>query len=470
LIVEHEAALRRVVEFVSIPTVANNSGGLRDGAAWLRGRLQSVGFSTNLLPGPRAPFVFGRLDSPGKTTLAIYAMYDTPRARSSTIRSTTTKVSHHGPRRLNTPRPIANKAAIELFLTAVAQLRGGSECPSIVFLAEGAELEGSPGLQSMIRERRDLWSGATSVFWPRASQAVGSRVKINLAYRGMLGVTMTASGRASGRGPVGEGVHSQYRAWVDAPTWRLVGALAALATQDGDEVAFPLPTSTWQLPAQPLSFDPGAMLAGLGVAAPAASPDAGTLWRRLAAASVNVEFLGSPGPGVGLIQPLAAARLQFRLPPASPTHDLVKAIRAHLDAGGWQDIEIQVDYAIDGAAADPRSAVVLAAEEMYANHKVVAEFWPISTATAPTCAFAAFDMDFADGGLGLQNPGSATLHIDDDGPIAGVDRTIAGYATFLKAYARMASARLQAADDSPRAADQTGDEGNAAGRVSDARG
>jgi acetylornithine deacetylase/succinyl-diaminopimelate desuccinylase-like protein len=437
---EEDQVLGRLEEFVGIPTVAGNAAGLRDGAEWLRRRLESIGFSTKVSAGPRAPFVLGRLDRARDATLAIYGMYDTLAGRPSDAQQDSAGLSLKGRDVATRPR-IGNKAAIELFLTAVEELRGDPECPSVVFIAEGAELDGSPGLEAAIATEPDLWSEATSAFWPRASQSRDGPATINLAYRGMLGLTLSVTTSGSDEGDSGISLHTQYRPWVDSPTSVLIDALGSLTKSDGNDLAFDLPPSSWQLPPAPPSFEPGRVLAELGVG-PNASLSKDGLWRRLAEVSVNVELLGSPGPGVGLIQPRAAARVQFRLPPRMLTSLVLERIRSHLDAGGWGRVAIEVDYAITGASTAPDAAIVLATEDMYVGHGVSVERWPISTATAPTCAFGALGLNIGDGGLGSRDPRSTRLSIEDDGPIAGVGRTIAGYGTLLRSFARRSSARL----------------------------
>jgi acetylornithine deacetylase/succinyl-diaminopimelate desuccinylase-like protein len=438
--VTQDDVVRRIIEFVDLPTAASDVASQRRGAAWLRARVAAAGFATSLRDGPRSPFVIGRLDRANAPTLAVYMMYDT---RESTQ-------GHPGPSHVQSlaplgpcligARPIGNKAAIELFLTAVEALHDDPRCPSLILLAEGSEIDGSPGLGDLVAHEPDFQSRTTSVFWPHASQAATGEARLNLAYRGMLGLTMTASGRASGRGPASAAVHSQYRPWVDAPTWRLLAAVESLVTDDGDRLAVSLPPSTWPLPKPPATFDPEPLLATLKVSPGATPPDAKDLWARLALPSVNVELVGTPGPGVGLIQPSASVKLQFRLPPGYPTRTVMDAIRSHLDTSGWADVSIETEYAIDGASTDIEAPVMHATRSMYSSHRVDTDVWPVALSTSPTCAFATLGYDLADGGLGHQDDRRNALVLEDVGSIAGVDRSIAGYATFLTSYTSAALA------------------------------
>lgn len=431
---EQGELLRRIIDFVDIPTDASDPRGQRDGADWLRARLVAAGFSTTLREGLGPPFVLGRLETTSEATLVVYMMYDTREPPTPKRKPSRIETLDSLGRCLLASRPIGNKAAIETFLTAVTELRRDEECPSLVVVAEGMEVVGSPGLGELIAGEPGFFSAATSVFWPRLSQMESGRARLNLGYRGMLGVTLKASGLAWGRGPQSAGVHSQYRPWVDAPTWRLLAALNSLTGDDGNDVQVALPSPPQPHPPPPATFDIQSLIAELGVAAPTSPPDSQRSWARLALPSVNLELLGNPGPGVGLIQPLAAVRLQFRLPPGIPMRAVVDALRIHLDEHGWFDITVDLDYALDGARTDDGSPVVRAARAMYKQNSVELDDWPLATSTSPTCAFAALGYAFADAGLGYQDERRNILALEDVGVRAGVERTVSGYRTFLTEF------------------------------------
>jgi acetylornithine deacetylase/succinyl-diaminopimelate desuccinylase-like protein len=427
--------VRRILDFVEIPTDAANPRGQRQGADWLRARLDEIGFSTSLRDGPGPPFIIGRLAGSSEKALAIYMMYDTRQSQLSETRSRVGVVEPIG-RCLIGRHPIANKAAIELFLTAITEARMGGECPTLLVLAEGTEVLGSPGLSQLVVDEAPFFSAAKSVFWPRTSQMADGGAQLNLGYRGLLGVNLSVSGRSWGSGPQSAAVHSQYRPWVDAPTWRLMAAVNSLATADGNEVVLAMPAAPEPLPPAPPGFDIGGRLERLGVATPARMLEPGVAWGRLGLPSINLELHGNRGPGVGEIQPVAEARLQFRLPPGVRTQAVAESLRAHLDERGWPDISIDLEYAISGVYADPQSDVVMAARAMYEGAGVDVDFMPLSTSTSPTCAFGEAGFAIADGGLGYQDDTRNLFALDAAGPRAGVAGAVSGYRRFLTEFAR----------------------------------
>jgi acetylornithine deacetylase/succinyl-diaminopimelate desuccinylase-like protein len=94
---------------------------------------------------------------------------------------------------------------------------------------------------------------------------------------------------------------------------------------------------------------------------------------------------GYGGPGIKTVLPArAAAKLDFRLVPDQDPYDILEKLRAHLDAGGFADVEIVVEGPEFPARTDPDDplvgAVVRAARRIYEQEPVVK---PLMEGTGP---------------------------------------------------------------------------------------
>src|SRR5690606_19792356 len=79
---------------------------------------------------------------------------------------------------------------------------------------------------------------------------------------------------------------------------------------------------------------------------------------------------GYQGPGSKTVQPaFASAKVDFRLVPGQKPQDILKKLRAHLDAHGFEDVQIKFLGGEAAARTDPDDpfirTVVQAAEEVY---------------------------------------------------------------------------------------------------------
>jgi len=398
-----EQVTKDLLEFVGIPSYHGNATAVLDAHAYLGERLLEVGFDVEHLGTPASPYLVGRLAGDPGRVLVVYLMYD--------VRAPTAiPPGSPGIRRLPklgevlwSPVPIGNKVATLTFLAALADHQAGSRQPSVVVLAEGAETLGSPGLQEFVRSRSELFQKAVGAFWPRESQDAAGRAHLHLGYRGMLGIRLRVSGARFGHGPSGMAVHSQYRPWVDAPTWRLVQALTSLKDADGWGSIQPRSLGDWS---EVLSaYDPAGVLGELGVRGEVSDSPVTLLERLEYRASLNLEFEAALSAGVGQIQPAATARLQFRLPPGVECRVIVDRVRRELTAAGFGDAETEVTYAMDGALTDPSGSLIRALERVYEHFRIPVVRWPVALSTSPIVTFQSqLGIAVADGGIGRLHP------------------------------------------------------------------
>lgn len=385
-------------EFASIPSYQGNEAGTRTAADFLARRLHECGFDVQGVPSGAAPYLLA--DRPAATSrrLIVYLMYDT-RAPGAVQASRAEVQSGDTGEILWSALPIGNKAASLAFLAALRSLER-RHVPSITVLAEGVESIGSPDLEATVRRLAPgRFDGAYAAFWPRDVRDRQGTARLYLGYRGMLGLRLSAASPAPGSGPSGRPVHSQYRPWVEAPTWRLIDAL---------NVARSIPACE-ELRA-PATGDWGEVLAGTSLKATLADLGARTeqvgealdAYQRLETdPSLNLEFEAAVSPGVGQIQAVASARLQFRLPPPTTWEATLECLQRELAQAGLDDVECAVTYGMSGATPDSQGSLVDALMEAYRKQQIPVVRWPVGLSTPPVVVFRSqLGLPIADGGAG----------------------------------------------------------------------
>jgi acetylornithine deacetylase/succinyl-diaminopimelate desuccinylase-like protein len=183
-------------------------------------------------------------------------------------------------------------------------------------------------------------------------------VMVSLGAKGIVELELVSSGEAWGRGPAKD-IHSSLKAMVDSPVWHLIKALNTLVSEDGNTITidnYPTP--------RPVSAEERAMIAE--ASQQRSEEKAKKLlsvrhwiddlpWveaneRLESQPTVNIEGLvgGYTGPGGKTILPhRAVAKLDLRLVPDMTKDDAVAALKKHLAAHGYGDLEVNVTGGYD---------------------------------------------------------------------------------------------------------------------------
>ena len=230
-------------------------------------------------------------------------------------------------------------------LAAALQARGGRLGYNITWLIETGEEAASPGLHAVCEQQRDRLRADLFIAsdGPRVSAA---RPTLFLGSRGAVNFSLKLRARA-------RGYHSGNWGGVLAnPATVLSHAVASLVDARGRMLVEAL---------RPPSIPDGvrAALADIAIGGGADDPalDAGwgepgltTAERLVAWNTIEVLALGagSPQRPVNAIPSEAVAHCQLRFVVGTPWRDLAKIVRAHLDAHGFGNVEVQVT--LEGAA------------------------------------------------------------------------------------------------------------------------
>ncbi len=463
----HDRHLARLQTWLRQPSVSVDGEGIEACARLLVDLLRDAGFpEAELVPTPGYPGVWAAYDAGAPVTLVAYGMFDVRRAAPSGWRVPpfSAEVVDEPPfgRVMMARGARAVKGPLGVWLNAVEACRAvwGRPPVNLLLLAEGDEILGSPHYREMIDRYRDRLRAANACWSPGASQDAAGAAHLTLGYKGLIYVTLRASGARWGRGPKRGPIHGMAKGVVDSPAWRLVQALATLTAPDGNTIT----VDGFDRAADPPTAGEAAEMAAI------MARFAGTPWQRVLPgvqgedvlpagdrneAEVYKQFFFGPslnlnglrsgflGPGTATftLPHVAEAVLDIRVPRTWNVQAVLASIRKRLDGAGFPDVEIDVHGAFNGSSVDRVAPVVRAAQALFASRGLDIVWWPMTGGGGPWSLFAEeFGIPvLRDVGLGHGRASAVDeyLVVDGSGRVGGLVDMAASYAEFML---RLASA------------------------------
>ena len=460
------AHIERIQEYLRQPSVSAENIGIQECAELTRRYLAAAGCQeAEIVPTGGHPGVWGYLDSGAEKTLVIYWMYDvqpvnpeewtTPAFEARVVADT--RWGARG-RIVRARGAINTKGPERAFLNAVEAVRAvrGKLPVNLMFLCEGEEELASKHMPDLVARFRSRLKTADGVLFPFCSQEPDGRASLYLGNKGIVYVELESRGGPHG-GPQEHEIHSSLKAMVDAPTWRLVQALASMTDPSGNQVRIagvadgirpPSAREEEIFEALLPDVDEAVLKKLYGVDRWIAGADKRTaLYRLLFDTILNIDGLwaGYSGPGSKTILPHKAnAKLDFRLVPDQRAADIVPLLRRHLDQHGFSDIQINWWNGYDPSQTDAESALVKAALGVYGSYGVHTVVWPRIAGSAPFHLFTReLELPLVMFGLGHGSGAHSVdeyLVIDADPPLYGLAAIEKGYADFLFRLAETQSA------------------------------
>ena len=454
---QHDEGVKRLQEWIHLPSIAAEDRGYPAGAEHLARLLKDAGFQTaTLIETDGKPGVFATLDAGAARTVGLYFMYDVKQFDAAEWSSPPLEallVDKPGLGKAIVGRGAVNQKGPEAaFIAALHAIRGaGSKMPvNLVLVAEGEEEIGSPHIGQIVRrpEVQQALAGTVGVFMPSASQDLDGIVTVSLGAKGIAEVQLTASGEQWGRGP-GKDVHSSLKAMIDSPAWHLVHALDTLVSADGNTITidkYPKPL--------PVSAAEKAMIAEAAARRSEEQmkkqlstrvwiddlPFEQALERLVSQPTVNIEGLvgGYTGPGGKTVLPhKATAKLDLRLVPDMTADGAVAALKAHLLNHGFGDIEVNMSGGYDPTST-PLDAPLIQAQIAVLKHDGINPLiWPRNAGSYPGYVFTGQPLNLASGHFGLGHGSGAHAPdeyfvVESTNPnIEGWDGAVMSYVEYL---------------------------------------
>lgn len=346
-----------------IPSIsAEPSPALDEMAGWLAERLERLDFAVETVPvHGHAPVVMGRLPGTGPGRLLLYSHYDVQPPEPDSDWS-------HDPFAAVVEGDVVyargicdDKADIASRLHALAAWRDANgDLPfEVVWLSEGAEEIGSPGLESFCTAHAAALR-ADGCLWESYLRREDGTPEVAFGCKGLVTLELSVRALAADQ-------HSSYAAVFRSAPVRLVQALASLIAPDGrpsiDGFArtYPPPTDAKLDQVHSLAL-PDSVAAALDGSSPfLAGCDRPELLQRLfLEPSVNISGLSSGFQGAGsktVLPASAVAKMDLRLVPEQSAEAVAALVTAHLERRGFGEVVVDVLGTVAGARSHPDSLI-----------------------------------------------------------------------------------------------------------------
>ena len=354
-----DASLDELAKLVAIPSVGAQKRGLPECATLVAGLLRSRGFEAEVLPSGGAPVVFAERAGRSDRTLLFYNHYDVQPAEPLELwDSEPFTLTRRGDAVYG--RGISDdKGHITSRLLAVdALLAENGELPCRVkFVIEGEEETSSTHLHDFIvREKSRL--AADACIWEFGG--VDHR-EVPLQYCGLRGICYVELSVETAATDVHSGMGGSI---IANAAWRLTWALAHLKGADGrvripgfyDAVRRPTARDVELLTALPEVADEYRSRWGVKEFLKGLTGGVELRTAEVFEPTCTICGLtsGYQGPGSKTVLPArASAKVDFRLVPDMTPERVVRGLRAHLDAGGFGDVTIDLLGGERPARTDP---------------------------------------------------------------------------------------------------------------------
>jgi acetylornithine deacetylase/succinyl-diaminopimelate desuccinylase-like protein len=452
---QHDAGVKRLQEWIRLPSIAAEDIGFPEGPQHLISLLQSVGFQhAVMVETDGKPGVFATLDAGAAKTVGVYMMYDVKQfdpAEWSSPPLEAALLDKPGFGKIVMGRGAVNQKGPEMaLLEALRAIQAvGKKSPvNLVLVAEGEEEIGSPHIRQIVN-RPDVQAALADtigVFMPSAGQSPDGVVSVRLGAKGVIEVQLTAAGELWGRGP-GKNVHSSLKAMIDSPVWRLVRALDTLVSKDGNTITiddYPQP--------RPISESEQAMMAEAAkrmdeaqfkklYSTPHWIDDLDfeqALERLISQPTVNIEGLvgGYTGPGGKTVLPHSAqAKLDLRLVPGQTADGALTALVKHLDNHGFGDIDVNMSGGYDPTSSPADAVVIQAQMAVLKDAGIDPIIWPRSAGSYPGYVFTGAPLNLGAAHFGLGH-GSGAHAPDEYFVIESTNPNIEGWDGAVMSYVR----------------------------------
>ena len=447
----NDAHLQAIQRWLRQPSISAQNVGIQDMAEMLRGDLEGMGFAeTEIVPTDGHPGVWAYYDANAATTLVVYLMYDVQPVNPEDWESPPFEANlvDHELGKVIMARGATNQKGPErAFLNALESIIEvtGTLPVNIMIAAEGEEELGSPNYHQIVDKYVDRLSSADGALFPFNSQRPDGNISVILGVKGIVYFEMTATGGTWG-GPANAEIHGSYKALVDSPVWRLIKALSSLTSPDGNTILVPdyyegiIPPSE----EESLLINAGMeqrndvqMQEMLGVSRwidDKMGSDA--VIELLYQPSLNIDgiWAGYTGEGTKTILPhTATAKVDSRLPPGLDPDEALAKIRAHLDANGFDDIEIRQMGSYPASQTSVDAPAVQAALSVFKKYSDGMSVQPRIAGSAPFYQFTErLGLPLIPAGLGFGTGAHAPNEIMLIYPKEG--SAVAGLAEIEKAY------------------------------------
>lgn len=353
-----DASLAELSRLVAQPSVGAQNWGIEECAALVAGMLRQRGFDVDVMATAGAPVVVAQRAGASGKRLLVYNHYDVQPPEPLELWDSPPFEPARRDGRLfgrgvsdDKGHLVARLHAIDALLEVMGELPCG-----ITFVIEGEEETSSAHLHDFVREHRDRLR-ADACVWEFGG--VDHR-DVPMQYLGLRGICYVELSVSTASIDVHSGLGGSI---FPNAAWRLAWALGTLKGPDEriripghyDRVKPPSARDRELIAALPKVDDEYRSRYGVrSFLRDVAGVDLRVAESFEPTCTICGITSGYQGPGPKTVLPArASAKVDFRLVPDQMPEDVIRGLRAHLDAGGFRDVEIQVLGQEPPARTDP---------------------------------------------------------------------------------------------------------------------
>lgn len=370
-----DKSIAELSKLVAQPSISAQGIGLKECANLVADMLRARGFTAEIMDTEGAPVVFAERKGKGDKTLLFYNHYDVQPPEPLELWETPPFEPSLRDGKLYGRGVSDDKGHIVSRLHAIdAILETDGDLPcNIKFIIEGEEETASVHLHDFVRDHKEKLA-ADACIWEFGS--VDHR-EVPIQYLGLRGICYVELSVES----LGTDVHSGLGGSIfPNAAWRLVWALSTLKGPDEqiripgfyDDVKEPSIRDRELMDALPDVADEYKKRYGVKEFIKGITGGTDLKMEEVFVPTCTICGLtsGYQGPGSKTVLPAkASAKVDFRLVPDQMPEDILKKLRAHLDAEGFEDVQIAYLGGEPAARTDPDDSfvgtVVRTSEEVY---------------------------------------------------------------------------------------------------------
>lgn len=402
-----EAYLQETIQLCAQPSVSATGQGVLECAQLVEQILQRHRFQTWKIEGYGNPVIVGRAQGRSQRTLLFYNHYDVQPPEPLELWDSPPFAPQIRDGKLFARGAKDDKGEFMARLAAVDAVRAahGGELPcTVLFVVEGNEEVGSPGIAKFVQDHLELLR-CDGAIWEEGGIDFEERPGTSLGRRGILAVELEVE-------TLSRDAHSGSAHILPSAAWRMVRVLASLKDEN-ERILIP----GFYDHVQPISELDLELLRNLPDLEPYLRQTFGVrgfvnnlsgfeLRKAVFNPTCNIQGITTGYQGLGsktIIPARASAKLDFRLVPDQDPTDILQKLRAHLDAEGFTDVHItHADYMFP-ARSDPHHPLVeLAARTAEEVYQKPYQLIPLTGGSSPVYAFARpLNIPVIDAGVGF---------------------------------------------------------------------
>jgi acetylornithine deacetylase/succinyl-diaminopimelate desuccinylase-like protein len=331
-------------EACRIPSVTGEREAVEEMAAWVAERVARRFDRVLVERTPDdVPVVLAELTGDGPGRLLLYTHYDVVPAGDAAAWQSDPFAAEVRDGAVYARGTCDDKADITARLQAIdywLDAHGGRPPLTLLWICEGAEEIGSPGLREVLARHAD-WLAASDCLWESFVRRADGRPEIALGCRGVLAVELSVQLLEVDQ-------HAAFAPALRSAPWTLTQALGSLVDADGDvaiagfhdDVAAPDATAA-DVARQLVPPGEGLGPDGSSGALPGRSVEELAL-RLSYTPTANISAIDSGDSENNVVPAAARALVQLQLVPNQDPDDVERKLRRHLDEHGFHDVAVEV--------------------------------------------------------------------------------------------------------------------------------